>query len=84
MIFQGVYESPIQPRSVMLLGAMGEVSSDFTSPIPGRSSTPIYSIRHYADATTNTLAGRQAAAAAAVAAAAVRSPDTAGYVGHHH
>ncbi|XP_030855590.1 nesprin-1 isoform X4 [Strongylocentrotus purpuratus] len=75
---RGVYESPIQPRSVMLLGAMGEVSSDFTSPIPGRSSTPIYSIRHYADATTNTLAGRQAAAAAAVAAAAERSPDTAG------
>ncbi|XP_071479137.1 nesprin-1-like [Diadema antillarum] len=54
-------ESPIQPRSVMLLGAMGEVSADLGSPIPGqgKASSPIYSIRHYADATTSTLAGRQ-------------------------
>ncbi|XP_063958479.1 nesprin-1-like [Lytechinus pictus] len=73
-----VFESPIQPRSVMLLGAMGEVSSDFSSPIAGRTSTPIYSIRHYADATTCTLAGRQSAAGAAAAAAARSPADTAG------
>ena len=61
LLIQGDESSP---RGVAYpLGTVGEMIGDLGSS-PMRTSTPIYSIRNYADAASNTLPADRGAAAA--------------------